>query len=92
MGVTGPQNFMTLVANCLATKGCVTLPIKKQLARDIMTSPPITVTRDTSMQQIAALFTSRNINRVPVVDTEGKVIGIVTRGDLLQSACHGGRP
>ena len=71
MGVTGPQNFMTLVANCLATKGCVTLPIKKQMARDIMTSPPITVTSDTSMQEIAVLFTSRNINRVPVVDSRG---------------------
>jgi CBS domain-containing membrane protein len=92
MGVTGPQNFMTLVANCLATKGCVALPIKKQLARDFMISPPITVTSDTSMREIVFLFTSRKINRVPVVDAEGKIIGIVTRGDLLQSTCLGERP
>jgi len=92
MGVTGLQNFMTLVANCLATKGCVALPIKKQFARDIMISPPITVASDTSMQEIAVLFTSRNINRVPVVDVEGKIIGIVTRADLLQATCLGERP
>ncbi len=92
MGVTGPQNFMTLVANCLATKGCVALPIKKQLARDIMTAPPITVTPDTNIKEIAVLFTSRQVNRVPVVDNDGKILGIVTRGDLLHAACHGERP
>ena len=92
MGVTAPQNFMTLVANCLATKGCVALPIKKQLARDIMTSPPITVAPATSIKEIAVLFTSRKINRVPVVDGAGKVLGIVTRNDLLHTACHGERP
>ena len=92
MGVTGPQNFMTLVANCLAIKGCVALPIKKQIARDIMTFPPITVTSDTSIQEIAVLFTSRKVNRVPVVDAAGKVLGIVTRGDLLQATCQGERP
>ena len=91
MGVTGPKNFMTLVANCLATKGCVALPIKKQLAKDIMTSPPITVTGNTTINEIVALFKSRNINRVPVVDSNGKVIGIVTRGDLLQAFRHGDR-
>jgi CBS domain-containing membrane protein len=88
MGVNAPKNFMTLVANCLATKGCVALPIKQQLARDIMTLPPITVTSETSMQEIAVLFTSRKINRVPVVDSQGKIMGIVSRGDLLQATCQ----
>ena len=67
------------------------LPIKKHLAKDIMTSPPITVTSDTTMHEIAALFNSRNINRVPVVDADGKVIGIVTRGNLLQAVHLSGR-
>jgi len=89
MGVTGSKNFMTLVANCLATKGCVALPIKKQLAKDIMSSPPLTVTGDTTINEIIAHFKSRNINRVPVVDADGKVLGIVTRGDLLLAFHHG---
>jgi CBS domain-containing membrane protein len=92
MGVTGPQNFMTLVANCLAIKGCVALPIKKQTARDIMTAPPITVTPDTNIKEIAVLFTSRKVNRVPVVDNDGKILGIVTRANLLHATCHGERP
>jgi CBS domain-containing membrane protein len=91
MGATGPKNFMTVVANCLASKGCVALPIKKQLAKDIMTSPPITVTVEATGNEIVALFRSRNINRVPVVDADGKVLGIVTRGDLLHGFRHGDR-
>jgi CBS domain-containing membrane protein len=43
MGVTEPRNFMSLVAGCLKTKGCVALPIKKALAADIMSSPAVTV-------------------------------------------------
>lgn len=92
MGVTGNQNFMTLVAHCLASKGCVALPIKQQLARDIMTAPAITVTRQTPVEEIAALFASRRVNRAPVVDAEGKILGIVSRGDLLHVACRGERP
>jgi CBS domain-containing membrane protein len=92
MGVTGPQNFMSLVAACLSTKGCVALPIKKQTARDIMTAPAITVSPETTVKEIAALFASRKINRAPVVDADGKVLGIVSRGNLLHAACHGERP
>jgi CBS domain-containing membrane protein len=92
MGVTAPQNFMRLVANCLATKGCVALPIKKQTARDIMTAPPITVTPTTTIKEIALLFTTRKINRVPVIDADSKILGIVTRGDLLYTTCHGEHP
>jgi CBS domain-containing membrane protein len=92
MGVTGRQNFMNLVASCLTTKGCVALPIKKQLAKDIMTSPAITLTADTTIKKIAALLTYRKVNRVPVVDTDGMVLGIVSRGDLLSTTCRGERP
>ncbi len=43
MGVTEKQNFMSLVAACLAARDCVALPIKNQSAKDLMTSPVITV-------------------------------------------------
>ncbi len=92
MGAAGPKNFMTVVASCLSSKGCVALPIKKHLAKDIMTAPPITLTGAATIDEIAALFNSRNINRVPVVNPDGTVIGIVTRGNLLQAVHHGGRP
>ena len=92
MGAPGPKNFMTVVASCLSSKGCVALPIKKHLAKDIMTAPPITLTGAATIDEIAALFNARNINRAPVVNPDGTVIGIVTRGNLLQAVHHGGRP
>ena len=54
MGVPGPQNFMTLVASCLRSKGCVALPIKKQQAGDIMSSLAITVGLEASVKEITA--------------------------------------
>ena len=83
---------MTLVAACLATKGCVTLPIKNQSAKDLMTSPAITVEAGTTIKEIAELFAARQVNRVPVVDAAGKLLGIVSRGDLVHAACLGERP
>ena len=91
MGVTGPQNFMALVASCLRGKGCVALPIKKQQAGDIISSPVITVGLEASVKEIAALFTERGINRVPVTDPGGRLLGIVSRGDLVKATRRGGR-
>lgn len=49
---------------------------------DLMSSPAITVNEDTSIEQVAILFMSKNINRLPVVK-EGKLVGIVARLDLI---------
>ena len=52
------------------------------LARDIMTAPVITVTPDTSVKDLAALFRDKRIGGMPVVQ-DGKLVGIVTEGDLM---------
>lgn len=91
MGVTEKQNFMSLVAACLASRGCVALPIKNQSAKDLMTSPVIMVQPDTTIMEIAELFAVRKVNRLPVVDAGGKLLGIVSRGDLVHTAHLGER-
>jgi CBS domain-containing protein len=55
-------------------------------AKDVMTTNVITVGPDASVQQVATLLSERGISGVPVVDAEGKVIGIVSEGDLLHRA------
>jgi CBS domain-containing membrane protein len=92
LGLTGEPNVMSLVAAGLKSNGCLTLPAKEQVAKDIMTAPAITVTADTTIKEIAGLFTSRRVNRVPVVDADGKVLGLVSRGNLLHAACRRERP
>jgi CBS domain-containing protein len=52
-------------------------------ARDIMTSPVITVKPRTEVQKVAQLFLDRCISGAPVVDDEGKLVGMVSEGDLL---------
>jgi CBS domain-containing protein len=53
-------------------------------AQDVMTSPPITVTPDTLVVDIAAVLVERRISAVPVVDASGRLVGIVSEGDLLR--------
>jgi CBS domain-containing protein len=52
-------------------------------ARDVMTSPVITIKRTASVREAAKLFLERHISGVPVVDDLGKLVGMVTEGDLI---------
>ena len=76
---------MSLVAGCLMTKGCVALPIKVALAGDLMTSPAFTVAPDTPVKDIALLLTQKSINRVAVTDPAGRLLGLVSRGDIVKA-------
>ena len=55
-------------------------------AMDVMTTNVITVDPDTSVQALATLLSERGISGVPVVDKDGRVVGIVSEGDLLHRA------
>ncbi len=52
-------------------------------ARVLMTSPAITIRPDATIPAAARLMNTHHIRRLPVVDTDGKLVGIVTRRDLL---------
>ena len=87
MGDKKKQSFMGVVAHYLKSKGCVALSMHKQKAKDIMTSPAITVTEHTTVSEIANMLTQKNINRLPVTDPDRKLIGIVTRTDIVRASC-----
>jgi CBS-domain-containing membrane protein len=52
-------------------------------ARDVMVSPVITAKPYSSVKEVAKIFLERRISAVPVVDDQGKLVGIVSEGDLL---------
>jgi CBS domain-containing protein len=54
------------------------------VAADVMTSPAITVTSDTSLSDAARLMHETDVRRLVVVDERGRIAGIVSRSDLLQ--------
>ncbi len=53
-------------------------------ARDVMVSPVITMDQDASVRDAAALLVAKRISAVPIVDASGKLIGILTEGDLMR--------
>ena len=52
-------------------------------AADLMTKPPVTVGPDEFVSHAARLMYARKVKRLPVVDDDGRLIGIVSRADLL---------
>lgn len=53
-------------------------------AGEVMTRSVITVKKETTIRELAELFTSRKISSAPVVNDQGDMIGIVTETDLVE--------
>ncbi|OCP03931.1 MULTISPECIES: CBS domain-containing protein [unclassified Ensifer] len=51
---------------------------------DAMTADPVTIDEDAPIGRVAALMQERSIKRIPVL-RDGRLIGIVSRADLLQA-------
>ena len=52
---------------------------------DAMTSPALTIGADRPVAQAASTMLAEGINRLPVVDVYGHLVGLVTRGDLVRA-------
>ena len=55
-------------------------------AKDVMTSPVVSVEADTPVLQAVRIMLQRRVSGLPVVDKDGHLIGIVTEGDFLRRA------
>ena len=54
------------------------------LAKNIMISDVVTVTAETSVGELSQVLLKNKVSGVPVVDKEGKLIGIVSEADIIQ--------
>jgi CBS-domain-containing membrane protein len=52
-------------------------------AADLMTKPPVTIGPNELVSHAARLMYSRKVKRLPVVNDDGRLIGIVSRADVL---------
>jgi CBS domain-containing protein len=52
-------------------------------AGELMTSPAVTIGADATVPAAARLMTERHVRRLPVTDEKGKLVGIVSRRDLI---------
>jgi CBS domain-containing protein len=53
-----------------------------------MTGHPVTVTPETPLLDALRLLLQQKIKRLPVVDGDGRVVGLVGRGEILQALAH----
>jgi len=53
--------------------------------KNVMTSPIITVTPESTVVEVAGIFRKKKINRVPVVDEHNTLLGIISRADIVKA-------
>jgi CBS-domain-containing membrane protein len=52
---------------------------------DAMSSPARTIKADRTVAEAATMMLEENVNRLPVVDTDGALVGLVSRADLVRA-------
>ncbi len=60
-------------------------------AKDIMSTPVVTAGLETPVIDIAKRLMERRISAMPVIDAQGRVVGIVSEGDLMRRPQAGGQ-
>ncbi len=55
----------------------------ERLVKDIMVKKVITIQKDASVEELSELLIKNKISGVPVTDSDGKLAGIATEGDLI---------
>ncbi|HXF62935.1 MAG TPA: DUF190 domain-containing protein [Caldilineaceae bacterium] len=68
------------------------LPGSHETAADLMTRPAITIRTDTPLGDALQLMIQHRIKRLPVVDEEGRLVGLLGRSSLLRGLLEGGPP
>jgi CBS-domain-containing membrane protein len=51
---------------------------------DVMSEPPITIKKNADILEAARILDARRIKRLPVVDDHGKLIGVISRADVVR--------
>ncbi|OGW48733.1 MAG: hypothetical protein A2078_14100 [Nitrospirae bacterium GWC2_57_9] len=52
---------------------------------NVMSFPPITAKADDDVSEVAKILDERRIKRLPVVDDDGKLVGIISRADIVRA-------
>lgn len=66
-----------------------TAATKSVTVQDVMTKEPVCFERGATIREIARTFEEFEISGAPVVDTDGRAIGVVTKSDLIRRCTEG---
>jgi acetoin utilization protein AcuB len=59
--------------------------LEKVSAGDIMSRPPVALPQEATIDDALLLFARHRVGALPVTDADGRVVGIVTKGDVLRA-------
>lgn len=54
------------------------------LVKDMMTKNLITISEEAELEDVATLMVKKKVKRIPVVDDKGRLIGIISRKDIME--------
>jgi len=57
-------------------------PVERATARDAMTSNPASCAEDEDVARAITMMAERQVRRMPVVDAQGRVIGMIAQADV----------
>jgi CBS domain-containing protein len=77
--VGAPDPLMFLV------QGTVPRSVATTKVRDVMTTSVISISLDAGVREAASLIDRHGVRRLPVVDDEGYVVGVLARADLVRA-------
>ncbi len=60
------------------------IKMDRRRARDLMSTPVLTASEDTSVSDLADLMNSNRVKRIPIMRA-GKLVGIVSRSDIVRT-------
>jgi CBS domain-containing protein len=63
-----------------------------KVVRDICSSPPVAARPENKVADAACLMLKHKVHRIPIVDQQAKLIGIVTRTDIFTALGHEASP
>jgi CBS domain-containing protein len=92
-GAASPRGLLDILLESTSRSGPGLLEVsqarlKNARVSEWMTKGVVTVDRETTIREASRLMTQHGIGRLPVVDDQRHVLGIVTRADVLQASEH----
>jgi CBS domain-containing protein len=81
----GPYERAGVLSRLLHSDGNARMKLEARTAAEAMTMPPRTIAGFRTLAAAAAEMLDAGVNRLPVVDLEGKLVGIITRADLVRA-------